>query len=59
MFPPLTQVDCMLVINSVSFQEVKIDIGFGQHYKNKVLITGLGLVIRKHHYASFHILYIH
>ena len=42
----------------VSFQVVKIDIGFGQHSKNEALTTGLSLVIRKYHNASFDILYI-
>ena len=48
----------MEVMNVVSFQVVKIDIGFGQHSKNEALITGLSLVIMKYHYASFDILYI-
>ena len=48
----------MEVMNVVSFQVVKIDIGFGQHSKNEVLITGLSLVIMKYHHASFDILYI-
>ena len=48
----------MEVMNVVSFQVVKIYIGFGQHSKNEALTTGLSLVIMKYHYASFDILYI-
>ena len=48
----------MEVMNVVSFQVVKIDIGFGQHSKNEALIMGLSLVIMKYHNASFDILYI-